>query len=108
MAEINLFYLKIKEQAMYLNKSINQIEKELGYPRNALHNYKQRVPSGKRLIELAKYFKVSPEYLIEGELANRLISTRGLFCQLSPAQKLEMNQLCQEWINSQFNFSNKY
>lgn len=35
------FYLRLKLLSSSLGKSINQIEKELGYSRNALHNYNE-------------------------------------------------------------------
>ena len=59
------FYNRLKMLSDYYDKSINEVEKDLNYPRNALHNYKgKRLPSGTRLIELSRYFNVSPEYLI--------------------------------------------
>lgn len=62
-------YLRLKELAQASEKSFNKIERELNYPRNALHNYKEgREPLGTRLIELAHYFGVTPEYLLGEEL----------------------------------------
>ncbi|WFR76720.1 helix-turn-helix transcriptional regulator [Lactococcus lactis] len=76
MRKNNLFYNRLLEQVRLRNTSINQIERELGYPRNALHNYKLgREPSATRLVELANYFDVSPQYLI-GE--NNEIPERSL------------------------------
>lgn len=53
--------LKLIEES---GKSINQIERELGYPRNTLTSYKRSNPSAKRLNELAEYFNVSTDYLL--------------------------------------------
>ncbi len=65
MAENQLFYPRLEELIRLSKKSFNQVERDLGYPRNALHNYKNGVePSGIRLIELAHYFGVTPEYLL--------------------------------------------
>ncbi|WP_252899259.1 helix-turn-helix domain-containing protein [Lactococcus fujiensis] len=51
---------------MNLKKSFNQVERELGYPRNALANYRLgKQPSARRLSELADFFDVSDEYLLE-------------------------------------------
>ena len=59
------FYYRLKMLCDNAGKSINEVEKELNYPRNALHNYKEgRGPSGMRLIEVSEYFSVSPEYLL--------------------------------------------
>jgi Helix-turn-helix. len=46
-------------------KSVNQTERELGYSRNAISNYKEgSEPSGARLVELANFLEVTPGYLI--------------------------------------------
>lgn len=59
------FYYRLKMLCDNAGKSINEVEKELNYPRNALHNYKEgRIPSGLRLVELSEFFSVSPEYLL--------------------------------------------
>ncbi|MCW2281527.1 helix-turn-helix domain-containing protein [Lactococcus lactis] len=59
------FYYRLKMLCDNAGKSINEVEKELNYPRNALHNYKEgRTPSGLRLVELSEFFSVSPEYLL--------------------------------------------
>ncbi len=64
--EESIFYKRIKKLANELGKSFNQIEKELGYSRNALSNYKtQTIPSAIRLLELAEYFDVTPRYFWE-------------------------------------------
>lgn len=60
----DLFYHRLKELVESSGKSANQIERELGYPRNSLNNYKLGgEPSGTRLIGLSEYFNVSPKYL---------------------------------------------
>ena len=65
MAENQLFYPRLEELIRLSKKSFNQVERDLGYPRNALHNYKNGMePSGIRLIELAHYFGVTQEYLL--------------------------------------------
>lgn len=80
------------------NKSANQIERELGYPRNALNNYKSgREPSGSRLIDLSYYFDVTPEYLLGREKKEKHTSVELLFEHLSELQKVEMLSLCHKW-----------
>ncbi len=65
MIEETIFYSRLKQEIEKSGKSTNQIERELGYSRNALHNYKNGTePSGTRLIEIAEYFHVSPKFLI--------------------------------------------
>ena len=59
------FYERLRYLIHEKGKSFNQIERELGYSRNALSNYKQnRIPSAIRLVQLSEYFGVSPEYLL--------------------------------------------
>lgn len=99
MKKENLFYLRLISLIQKSQKSVNQIERELGYPRNSLHNYKDgKDPSGKRLVELARYFKVSPDYLIG---MSNLSYPKKIFEELDTNQKKEMYLLCQEWIFSE-------
>ncbi|QNL91908.1 helix-turn-helix transcriptional regulator [Lactococcus lactis] len=98
MMESN-FYLRLKELAQASEKSFNKIERELNYPRNALHNYKEgREPSGPRLVELAHYFGVTPEYLLGEELEYKSPPSRVLFESRSHEEKREMCILCYEWL----------
>lgn len=56
MQEETIFYQRLKILKIDSKKSFNQIERDLGYPRNALHNYqKGGEASGVRLLELANY-----------------------------------------------------
>lgn len=65
MEKETIFYEHLNEQIRYLGKNLNQVERELNYPRNALNNYKHGgEPSGRRLLDLSHYFGVSPEYLL--------------------------------------------
>ena len=64
------FYLRLVKLILAAGKSLNQVERELGLPRNALSNYKYRSePGAYRLLMLAHYFGVSPEYLIDFEMS---------------------------------------
>lgn len=60
-----MFYDRLKKLVVESHKSFNRIERELGYPRNALANYRLgKEPSAKRLAEIADYFGVPSEYLL--------------------------------------------
>ena len=99
--KVSYFGERLEEQIKILNKSYNQVERELGYPRNALHNYKHtKKPSGDRLMELSNYFGVSPEYLIGGSKKQELGSVKVIFHNLSSEQRREMLVLCQDWLLS--------
>ncbi|MBK0084576.1 helix-turn-helix transcriptional regulator [Lactococcus sp. S64] len=96
---VSNFYLCLKELAQSSEKSFNKIERELNYPRNALHNYKDgRGPSGPRLVELAHYFGVTPEYLLGEELEYKRPPSDVLFETLSHEDKRKMCILCYEWL----------
>lgn len=59
-----MLYQRLQELIKNTNKSMNQIERELGYPRNTIASYKRQNPSTKRLNELAEYFNVSVDFLL--------------------------------------------
>lgn len=98
MAREKIFYERLLHVALQSRKTINCIERELGLPRNSLHNYKNGAePSAHRLLELAKYFNVSPQYLL-GSIGNRELSfCKDIFQQLDNKQKVEMFKVSQEW-----------
>ncbi|WP_058219272.1 helix-turn-helix domain-containing protein [Lactococcus lactis] len=63
--EENIFFDRVKRLSRVQKKSINQIERDLGYSRNSLNSYRNgRSPSAQRLLEVADYFGVSPYYLM--------------------------------------------
>ena len=97
----SIFYERLMLLVRESGKSVNQIERELGYPRNALHNYKNgRDPSGVRLVELANYFKASPEYLIGKSELLIQEDLDYIFKKLSKTEKVEMLKLCQNWVEN--------
>lgn len=80
------------------SKSSNQVERELGYSRNALHNYKNGTePSGSRLIELSQYFGIPADYLIGKSEKAIELSPEKLFHKLNTEEKLKMWSICQSW-----------
>lgn len=91
------FYQRLEQLQRLSKKSFNQIEKDLGYPRNALNNYKlDGIPSGKRLLEMAKYFNVTPDYLLGVE--TQKTNLPDFFEKLEIKEKMEMCELCQKWV----------
>ena len=95
------FYQRLKKLIRLSNKSFNQVEKELGYPRNSLHNYSSGVePLSVRLMELSHYFQVSPEYLLG--MSDEPKSNIGeiTFNNLSASQKIELCVICLRWLSS--------
>lgn len=55
---------RIKKLVEESKKSMNEIDRELGYPRNTLSGLQNRKPSIGRLNEIAEYFNVSTDYLL--------------------------------------------
>lgn len=99
----DIFYVRLKELSIEKKKSLNRVEKDLGYPRNSLNNYKsgERSPSAKRLFELAGYFNVTPEYL-SGRSDHRNNTTlQALFQRLGYDEKKELYNLSLEWVKKE-------
>ena len=107
----DLFYRRLKDLIEKSGKSANQIERELGYPRNSLNNYKLGgEPSGTRLIGLSEYFNVSPKYLIgliddPANSSTMILSNEhndsppiNIFKSLTHKEKKEMCLICQKWL----------
>lgn len=93
-----LFGERLSQVIKQSGKSSNQIEREMGYTRNALSAYRQgREPSGSRLVELAYYFQVSPEYLLGKTSRSIPLNPRSFFEQLNEEQKFEMMKIIQNW-----------
>ena len=98
-----LFHDRVTKLAKIAEKSLNQIERELGIPRNALNNYRKGGdPSSSRLIDLADYFNVSPKFLL-GESDDILpMPIDKFFHSLKANEKLEMCSLCKKWLEGEF------
>lgn len=98
MEKCSLFYERLSKLVEESGKSMNCIERELGYSRNALHNYKNGgEPSGSRLIEISEYFQVPPVYLIGKVEEPDSSQIRKFFKNLNNEQKFKMLELSQEW-----------
>ncbi|CAJ1223355.1 helix-turn-helix transcriptional regulator [Lactococcus lactis] len=98
MSEISKFYQRLNKFVKQSGKSFNRVEKELGYPRNSLNNYKNGTePSGFRLVEIAQYFGISSDYLIGRTDDPCIDQVTSTFKSLSEEEKLEMLSLAQQW-----------
>ncbi len=99
------FYNQLKLLVEKSHKSFNQVERELGYPRNALANYRLgKEPSAKRLAEIANYFDVPLEYLLcENEMQNYK-KIQFLFNHLTQTQKKQMLDYIQTQLKGQKQF----
>lgn len=106
------FYERLKSLAEEKNKSFNQIERELNYPRNALNAYKNKKnPSAKRTAEIAKYFDVSIDYLLGNttaknldltELDNEIVASNLSYSgkPLSENDRIALNNILREYFES--------
>lgn len=92
-----MFYEILKRLAEEQGKSLNQIERELGYTRNALNQYKKgSTPSAKRTAEIAEYFGVSTDYLLgreENKIDNDLTEEEN---EVIAAFRLDNNNMSSE------------
>ena len=95
-----LFYERLAKLVEKSGKSMNRVERELGYPRNALNNYKSGgEPSGSRLLEIAEYFQVQPAYLVGKLEKTDSVLIGQLFKHLNYEQKFQMLEISQRWCN---------
>lgn len=99
MSETSVFYVRLNKLIKNSSKAFNEVERELGYPRNSLSNYKYgALPSANRLIELAHYFGVTPEYLAGESEEKEKNSIETFFASLSDEQRERMCNLCYKWL----------
>lgn len=92
-----IFIQRLSNLKKISKKSFNQIERELGYPRNTLQSYRKGTePSVYRAVELASYFEVTVEYLIGYKSNNKPL--KSIFEELSHEQREEMFLLCRRWL----------
>lgn len=102
MTEESVFYQRLKTEIQLTGKNFNQVERELGYPRNSLNNYKNSIePSGKRLVELSDYFGVSSGYLIGKREKVESESLKVSFQSFGFEQKRELYEICQSWATTE-------
>ena len=60
-----MFYEKLQKLAKEKGKSFAQIEKDLGMSKNSMYNYKKNNPTATRLNDIAEYFGVTTDYLLD-------------------------------------------
>ncbi|MBK0082309.1 helix-turn-helix transcriptional regulator [Lactococcus sp. S64] len=98
--EETVFYQRVLELSKERNMSLNALEKQLGYPRNALSNYKSiRGPSAERLLEVSSFFGVDPEYLMNRSNDKPILKLESLFSRLNLKNKREICQICLAWLS---------
>ena len=51
-----MFYERLKTLAKEKNKSLNEVEFDLGFSKNSLYHTKKYTPQGDKLAKLAEYF----------------------------------------------------
>ncbi len=96
------FYDRLKTLVVESKKSFNQVERELGYPRNALANYRLgKQPSARRLSELAEFFDVSDEFLLEKSDDRDHKKIQRLFNKLNPVHRQETIDFIHEKLAQQ-------
>jgi len=91
-----MFYERLKKLASEKNKSFNQIENDLNYGKNTLYRYKVQNPTQERLLELAKYFDVTTDYLLgreENKTENALTEEES---ELLAAFRMESEDMTKE------------
>lgn len=91
-----MFYERLKKLASEKNKSFNQIENDLNYGKNTLYRYKVQNPTQERLLELAKYFDVTTDYLLgreENKVNNDLTEEEN---ELLAAFRMESEDMTKE------------
>ncbi|MCL2112821.1 XRE family transcriptional regulator [Lactococcus protaetiae] len=95
-----MFYDRLKKLVTESHKSFNRVERELGYPRNALANYRLgKEPSAKRLTEIADYFGVTSEYLLGKDDEYSYKKAQLLFDGLDEERKQKLLEYIQERID---------
>ncbi len=98
-----IFHQRLKEQCKKINKPIYCVEQELNYPKSALNNYRYgKIPSGVRLLELANYFDVTPEYLLGLSDDPNKNTVAEYFYGLEINKKRELYQLCKEYFDPNY------
>lgn len=63
-----MIYTRIKELAAAKGITIGQLEVATGIPRTAMQEWNSHMPAADKLLTIAKYFGVTVEALIEGEV----------------------------------------
>lgn len=94
-----LFYTRLIELSKENNLSLNQIEKDLDYPKDSLNNYSSNdvIPSEKRLTELSCYFDVTPEYLSGRSNCKHHSYLELVFDRLNEDEKNTLFDIANDW-----------
>ncbi len=95
------FYKRLQSLSKKNKKSFNQIEQDLNYGKNTLYNYKKQNPNQERLLELAKYFNVSTDYLLGITDTKQLTSTESELSQLNETNQKRTANLVKRLLKEQ-------
>lgn len=99
MRSSSFFYERLSYLVKKSEKSMNCVEQELNYPRNALSNYKNgTMPSAIRLLEISHYFGVRPEYMLGLDEDMQPQNGQVIFSSLSFGEKIEIYEKAVSWM----------
>ncbi|GAB2027027.1 helix-turn-helix domain-containing protein [Lactovum odontotermitis] len=103
-SKMTVFYDRLHELAESRGISFKKIEQDMSYPHNSLANYRQgKDPGAKRILELADYFSVSPNYLL-CETSSEITSEIELALKkLSENRQVEILKFVKESLMDQKN-----
>lgn len=93
-------FQRIQDLAAKRNKNLKDISLELGFSKNYLYTLKTQVPSVDKLQKLAEYFRVTTDYLIQGETKEISISNVSKITykgRVLSKEDLEMIQNLLDW-----------
>lgn len=57
-------FIRVKELADKRKMSLNELEEAVGFSRNTLYKWKDKMPNSEKLEDVADYFGVSTDYLL--------------------------------------------
>ncbi|MBL3717060.1 helix-turn-helix domain-containing protein [Lactococcus garvieae] len=96
-----MIYERIEELAKKSKKSLNEIDRELNFPRNTLAGLKNRQPSVKRLNIIANYFGVSIDYLLGETDIKQTASSESELSQLNETNQKRATNMIEKLLKEQ-------
>lgn len=60
-------YERLKQLAEKRGMTIAEVERKLGYANGSIRRWANQVPAGDKLVQMADFFAVTPEYILEGD-----------------------------------------
>ncbi|MDR2976208.1 MAG: helix-turn-helix domain-containing protein [Streptococcaceae bacterium] len=101
---MTLFYDRLRQLAKNQGLTFRKIERDIGYPLNSLANYRQeKEPSARRVLEISRYFNVSPTFLL-GETNSEIVSRcEVLLEKLTENRQVEILKIVEKTFEDQKN-----